>query len=62
MIIFLGVLKIIMGFPDEEEVMRAVKRKITDVTVDELKGVIHKLFQKIWRFGGRPSRSRRTAS
>jgi hypothetical protein len=43
--------------------MKAVKRKITDMTVDELKDVIHEAIaeEKIWRFGGRPSRSWRTA-
>jgi hypothetical protein len=32
--------------------MRAVKRKVTDMTVDELKGVIHEAISKdmeIWR-------------
>jgi len=41
--------------------MRAVKRKITDMTVDELKEVIHEASPRIWRSGGRPSRSWRTA-
>ena len=42
----------IKGFPCGGEVMRAVKRKITDMTVDELKGVIHEAISEdmeIWR-------------
>ena len=42
--------------------MRAVKRKITDMTVDELKDVIHEAIAEDMEFGGRPSRSWRTAS
>ena len=34
--------------------MRAVKRKVTDMTVDELKGVIHEAISEDIRFGGRP--------
>jgi hypothetical protein len=40
------------GFLCEGEVMRAVKRKITDMTVDELKGVIHEAIaedMEVWR-------------
>jgi len=42
----------IKGFKCGGEVMRAVKRKITDMTVDELKGVIHEAISEdmeIWR-------------
>jgi hypothetical protein len=42
----------IKGFTCGGEVMRAVKRKITDMTVDELKGVIHEAISEdmeIWR-------------
>jgi hypothetical protein len=38
--------------PSEGEVMRAVKRKVTDMTVDELKGVIHEAISEdmeVWR-------------
>jgi len=45
-------LKIIKGFSYEGEVMRAVKRKITDMTVDELKSVIHEAIaedMEVWR-------------
>ena len=42
----------IKGFTCGREVMRAVKRKITDMTVDELKGIIHEAISEdmeIWR-------------
>ena len=42
----------IKGFPCGGEVMRAVKRKITDMTVDEFKGVIHEAIaedMEVWR-------------
>lgn len=42
--------------------MRAVKREVMDMTVDELKGIIHEAISEIWKFGGRPSRSWRMAS
>ena len=35
-----------------EEIMRAVKRKVTDMTVDELKGIIHEAISEdmeVWR-------------
>jgi hypothetical protein len=40
------------GFSYEGEVMKAVKRKITDMTVDELKDVIHEAIaedMEVWR-------------
>jgi hypothetical protein len=36
----------------EEGIMRAIKRKVTDMTVDELKGIIHEAISEdmeVWR-------------
>jgi hypothetical protein len=49
MVIFLKLFSI---FPCEAEIMRAVKRKVADMTVDELKGIIHEAISEdmeIWR-------------
>ena len=40
------------GFPFEGEILKSVKRKITDMTVDELKDVIHEAIaedMEAWR-------------